>query len=77
MHLQRSVPPETFFMVLADNSSNTNVRHTNIDVARGEAKRLAAMNPGIRFFVLASLGHMIKEDPVTWQQHQPDDEIPF
>lgn len=74
---EKPMPPETFFMVLADNSNQTNVRHASIEVARGEAKRLAALNPGVRFFVLASLGHMVKEDPVTWQQHEPSDEIPF
>ena len=69
---------ETFFMVLSDRSSETRVRHATLDIARCEAKRLAALNPGIKFFVLASLGHMVKEDPVTWQQHENDpDQIPF
>lgn len=77
LHLQRNVPPETFFMVLADNSSQTNVRHATIDIARNEARRLAAINPRVKFFVLASLGHMVKEDPVTWREHEPNDEIPF
>lgn len=66
-----------FFMVLSDRSSETRVRHATIDIARNEAKRLAALNPGCKFFVLASLGHMVKEDPVTWQQHESTDEIPF
>lgn len=74
---EKPMPPETFFMVLSDRSSSTTVRHASIEVARGEAKRLAAQNPGIKFFVLASLGHMVKEDPVTWQAHEPDDQIPF
>ena len=69
---------DTFFMVLSDKSAETRVRHATLDIARNEAKRLAALNPGIRFFVLASLGHMVKEDPVTWQGHEYDpDQIPF
>lgn len=66
----------SFFMVLSDRSSTTTVRHATLDIARNEAKRLAALNPGTKFFVLASLGHMVKEDPVTWQEHTGD-EIPF
>lgn len=68
---------DTFFMVLSDQSNVTNVRHANLDVARKEARRLAGLNPGVKFFVLASLGHMVKEDPVTWQRHEMDDGIPF
>lgn len=67
---------DAFFMVLSDKSSETRVRHATLDIARNEAKRLATLNPGIKFFVLASLGHMVKEDPVTWEQHDQDP-IPF
>lgn len=68
---------QTFFMVLADHIYGTGVptvRHSTIDKARAEAKRLAGLNPGVKFYVLASLGHMVKCDPVLWEQH---DEIPF
>jgi hypothetical protein len=68
---------DIFFMVLAENSSETRQRHATLDIARNEAKRLAGKNPGVKFFVLAALGHMVKEDPVTWRQHEPSDEIPF
>lgn len=68
---------DVFFMVLSDRSSETRVRHATLDIARNEAKRLACLNPGCKFFVLASLGHMVKEDPVTWEEHSPDDGIPF
>lgn len=68
----------TFFMVLSDRSAETRARHATLDIARNEAKRLATLNPGVKFYVLASLGHMVKEDPVTWQAHEPDqDQIPF
>lgn len=68
----------TFFMVLSDRSAETRVRHPNIDLARNEAKRLALANPGVKFFVLASLGHAVTPEPVTWQRHEDvSDEIPF
>jgi hypothetical protein len=63
---------ECFWMVLAENSNQTTKRHSFLDQAKAEAKRLAASNPGIRFFVLQSLGAHIHE--VSWEQH---DEIPF
>lgn len=72
---------ETFFMVLADKVTTPifgfglpTVRHDTIEKARDEAKRLAGANPGTKFYVLASLGHMVRNDPVVWEKH---DEIPF
>lgn len=65
---------ECFWMVLADNSTTTTVRHPSPEVARGEAERLAGLNPGVRFYVLQSKGHALKENPVAWHEH---DEIPF
>lgn len=72
---------QTFYMVLADKTTlpgwgtgAPTVRHDTIDKARNEAKRLVGLNHGTKFFVLASLGHMIKSDPVTWEKH---DDIPF
>lgn len=63
-----------FFMVLADNSDQTRVRHCTLEDARREAARLATLNPGLKFFVLASLGHMVRENPTRWEAH---DDIPF
>lgn len=63
-----------FFMVLADNSNVTNVRHKSLEGAQREARRLADTNPGVRFFVLASVGHALRADPVVWEQH---DDVPF
>lgn len=65
---------ESFYMVLSDNSSYTNVRHASLALARAEAERLARANPGVKFFVLASLGHAVRNDPVSWEPH---DDIPF
>lgn len=68
-----SVMPQ-FYMVLSDLSAVTCVRHPSLEIARTEAKRLAALNQNVKFFVLASLGHCVRNDPVTWEQH---DDIPF
>lgn len=65
---------ECFWMVLAENSSHTQVRHANRGLANKEAARLAALNPGVMFHVLRSEGHALKVDPVSWVKH---DEIPF
>lgn len=63
-----------FWMVLSDNSNYTIVRHRTLEIAKGEANRLAAANPGIRFFVLQSIGAAVRTDPVSWVEH---DTIPF
>lgn len=59
-----------FWMVLADNSSQTTVRHDTRDRAQNEARRLASANPGIRFFVLQSIGAAIRHEPISWEAHQ-------
>lgn len=65
-----------FWMVLADNSNQTNMRHDTRDRAQNEATRLAGINPGIRFFVLQSIGAAVRRDPVSWETHD-DDDRPF
>jgi hypothetical protein len=66
---------QPFWMVLADNSSHTAYRHASHGSAVTEAKRLAAQNKGVKFFVLASVGHAVVRDPVEWTAY--DIEIPF
>jgi hypothetical protein len=83
---------DKFWMVLADNSSMTNVRHAAFDLAQREAERLANNNPGVKFFVLGAEGFATKRKPVDWvpigrRGHYPGcacpeccpdpDEIPF
>ena len=65
---------ECFWMVLADNSAETRMRHKSFESAKREAMRLAGITTGIRFFVLQSMGDAIRSDPVAWNKH---DEIPF
>lgn len=76
---------ETFFMVLADRvtspiwgSGLPTVRHETLDSARTEAKRLALLNTGTKFFVLASIGHAVTPEPVIWEAHEDQEgEISF
>jgi hypothetical protein len=63
-----------FYMVYRDGSSGMTFRHPTFEAAKTEAERLANQCPGVRFFVLQSLGAAIRNDPVTWEQH---DELPF
>lgn len=68
-----------FWMVLADNSAQTTVRHPSLGLAKVEAERLARVAPGVKFFVLAVEGFAVKRD-VDWHLPMHDDfgeEIPF
>ena len=67
---------DCFWMVLADNSEYTRVRHRSFEEAKREAKRLAAGNPGIQFHVLRLVGTAIKPDPVEFVEAE-DDPVPF
>lgn len=64
---------QQFWMVLADNSKETTVRHRSLDDAQREAKRLATNHPGVRFWVLEAKGCM-EHNAVVWT---PADDIPF
>lgn len=71
-----------FYMVLADNSSHTQYRHPTLDSARNDARLMALKHPCLKFYVLASLGHAVTPEPVTWELHKDngrveDDGIPF
>ncbi len=61
-------------MVYADNSTQTRCRHGSRKQAEDEARRLAGINPGIKFFVLQSIGYAARTEPVEWVEH---DGIPF
>lgn len=63
-----------FWMVLRDNSVHTAHRHPTLESARSEATRLATQNPGVKFFVLQSIGSAELARPITWDEH---DIIPF
>lgn len=66
---------EPFFMVYGLGQGAPNVIHDNFMMAEREAKRLADCHPGIRFYVLATVGAAEK---VSVQFRKIDaDEIPF
>jgi hypothetical protein len=66
---------EPFFMVYGHGQGAPNVIHDTFQQAKAEAERLADRNPGVRFYVLATVGAAEK---VSVQFRKIDaDEIPF
>lgn len=66
---------EPFWMVYGLNQGAPNVVHNTFESAERESRRLAANNPGIKFYVLASVACAEKMD-VSFRSINPDD-IPF
>lgn len=72
----------TFWIVWSPTgSSPPRCRHADEPSARAEATRLAKLNPGAEFFVLAAIGKAQKVD-VAWsaastEVPHDDDGIPF
>ena len=67
-----------FWMVLGNGTPT--FRHETILSAKNEAERLARINPGQTFFVLAAVAAVCKTD-LTWSKIDPadtiDDVVPF
>ena len=72
---------DKFWMVLAENTNETRVRHASFAAARNEACRLMKIKKGVRFFVLESRGFALEPKPTDWIAHddRPDqfDDMPF
>jgi hypothetical protein len=66
---------EPFFMVYGLGQGSPNFIHDSLEQATAEAKRLADRYPGIRFYVLATVGRAEKVS-VEFRQIHPDD-VPF
>lgn len=54
--------PETFWMVYGMGQRQPTVRHKSFESAKAEAHRLARMAPGIRFYILETVGAAEKVD---------------
>ena len=67
---------DAFWMVLRDGSPETRMRHLTYDSALAEAKRLANLCPGQRFFVLQAVGFALRHEPVSYHRLEADP-IPF
>lgn len=64
-----------FYMVSGVGPSR--VRHDSLDSAEREAVRLARENPGIEFFVMASIRAFVKDDVRQVEILDRDADIPF
>jgi len=64
-----------FWMVLADGANATTVRHTSFEKAQREANRLARLNGGKKFYVLACCGAAVADAAPVW--HQAVESLPF
>lgn len=73
--------PSPFWMVYGDGQYAPTVKHDSREKAETEAKRLARINAGIKFFVLQTISMAEKPDVtfvrLTRGARDIDDEIPF
>lgn len=73
---------QVFWMVWSPQGRAPTHRHLSARSAKDEAERLASLNPGTEFIVLASVGTCVKRE-VQWTAHVepygagPDDDLPF
>lgn len=65
-----------FFMVYGMGQGAPTARHDSFSRAKAEAERLARNNPGIEFYVLATVGCARKTD-VEFTPLNTDDLVPF
>lgn len=70
---------DRFWMVYGAGQGAPTARHKSFDSVRTEAERLARMVPGIRFFILETVGAVEKVDVqfIDLRPRDLDDEIPF
>lgn len=67
-------PP--LWLVWNPNARLPRYEHGSRDSAAAEAKRLAKLHPGERFYVMEPIGAAMVEDPVKWIEFDSD-EMPF
>jgi hypothetical protein len=73
-------PKEQFWFVWCLDGGNPSRKHPTLEVALGEAKRLARSNPDSTFVVLESVAAVAKRDVdiVSLKPNRSsDDDIPF
>lgn len=74
------ISPQFFLVWNANGGASPRYRHPKHGEAKEEAKRLAALHPDQRFYVLGECGYAVSES-VQWHCDQPhwddDDGIPF
>jgi hypothetical protein len=69
---------EHFWMVYVDGQTGSTVKHNDVINARKEAERLAALNVGVKVYVLGVSGVCIKPPAVQWLDEPFDSrDLPF
>lgn len=69
-----------FYLVWSPQTKYTNHRHPDYKSAKAEALRLARLNPGREFFILATHARIVKTDVQVDEWGMAElftDEIPF
>lgn len=72
-----------FWMVYGLDQGTPRYHHDTKESAVAEARRLAAMAPGVRFVVLAAVDAFtasvtpVERVPLRMRERTPDDDIPF
>ena len=72
--------PEKFWIIWNPERGLPKYRHTSLEFAKVEAKRLALLHPGQEFHVLESLGFMKASEPCQWitpNQPEPKRDAPW
>jgi hypothetical protein len=75
MQIHDFEPNQPFWLVWNERGGVPTYKHLTPESARAEAERLARLNPGGKFHVLAALGHCAF-NAVNWTEVQKDF-IPF
>jgi len=63
MLAEHDVDRDDFYMVQAENTSSTSKRHYSGEIADSEAQRLASDSPGVKFYILQTIGYYEVEKP--------------
>lgn len=67
----------SFFVVWCPTAGEPTRRHTTQAAAQAEARRLASINPGQDFFVLAAVSRSCRAEPVETVHLIDDFGVPF
>lgn len=64
--LEDNMNKDDFYMIQAENTPITQKRHYSLEKAKEEATRLSCAQPGIKFYLLKTVGYfkVVQPDPI-------------